>query len=173
MRISEGDLRDYYKEKLSKLQLEYEVEASHIVLSLPENPSPEERAKQRDLIQEILSRARAGEEFSELARQFSVADGAERGGGLGRVRRGSLPEPLERLIFSLSPAEIGGPVETSFGLHLVKVQSRRALPKLDFEANKGELKAELRERRLGQEIKRWIEVLKEKAFVEIRLPGRG
>ncbi|MCB9553855.1 MAG: peptidylprolyl isomerase [Myxococcales bacterium] len=169
IRIGESDLRDYYKEKLTRSNTEYEVEAAHIVLSVPENATPAEEAAVRQQATEILQRARSGEGFADLARRYSQGPGASEGGYLGTIRRGSIDGSIEQAIFALAPGEVGGPVRSPFGYHVVTVLDRKKLPPQPYEEIKEDLRRELHEKRLEEELGKWIDELKKKSFVDIRL----
>ena len=74
----------------------------------------------------VLGLLREGKEFAEAAREFSDGPEAARGGDIGYFGRGDLahvPE-FEDAAFSLGVGEIGGPVETSLGFHLVMPTAR-------------------------------------------------
>ncbi|MCB9542061.1 MAG: peptidylprolyl isomerase [Myxococcales bacterium] len=169
IRIGESDLRDYYKEKLTRSNTEYEVEAAHIVLGVPDNATPAEEAAVRQQASELMQRARAGEKFSDLARRYSQGPGAAEGGYLGTIRRGSIDGSIEQAIFALAPGEVGGPVRSPFGYHVVTVLDRKKLPPEPYETVKEDLRRELHDKRLEEELGKWIEELKKKSFVDIRL----
>lgn len=169
VRIGDADLRDYYKETLTKASTEYEVEAAHIVLTVPPQATEAEEAAVRQKAREILQRARSGEDFTELARRYSQGPGAANGGYLGTIRRGSLDGALENALFDTEPGGASGPVRTGFGYHVVKVMARKTLPPKPFDEVKGELQRELHNKRLEDELGKWIDELEKKAFVDIRL----
>lgn len=169
IRIGESDLRDYYKEKLTRANTEYEVEAAHIVLSVADNATPAEEAAVRQQANELLQRARTGEAFADLARRYSQGPGADGGGYLGTIRRGSIDGSLEQAIFALAPGEVGGPVRSPFGYHVVTVLDRKKLPPQPFDEIKEDLRRELHDKRLEEELGKWIDELKKKSFVDIRL----
>ncbi|MFO0556849.1 MAG: peptidylprolyl isomerase [Polyangiales bacterium] len=69
----------------------------------------------------VLQRARNGEDFVGLARQFSDEPGHEgKGGDLGFIVRGQTVEPFERAAFALSVGAVSDVVETQFGFHIIK-----------------------------------------------------
>lgn len=74
----------------------------------------------------VLSLAQSGENFENLAQQFSDhAETATNGGDLGWVERGDFPSSFENVAFALSPGEISPVVETSYGFHILKLTERK------------------------------------------------
>lgn len=169
IRITERELQDFYKERITEATANYELEAAHLLLALPADAGADEEAAARRQAEELLRRARAGEDFAALAKQYSTGPGADSGGTLGTVRKGDLDPVLEEALFALDEGEVGGPVRTRFGYHVVRAIRRKALPAPAFEAVEASLRRELTDRRLADELGRWIEELKKKAFIEIRL----
>ncbi|MCK6573863.1 peptidylprolyl isomerase [Myxococcota bacterium] len=169
IRVSEGDVAEYYKSKLTELHNQYELEAAHIALRVADEASPAEEAAIRQQAVEILKRAQAGEAFDALAKQYSQAPGAENGGSLGVLRKGSLDPGFEEVAFGLADGAIGGPVRSAFGFHVIKALVRRKLPTPQLEEVKGELQRELTDKRQRDEVAKWVEELKKKAFIDLRL----
>lgn len=90
-----------------------EIRASHILVK------SEEKAK------EILEELNNGADFAELARKQSICPSSKKGGDLGYFTRGKMVKPFENAAFSLKKGEIGGPVKTEFGYHIIKVTDQR------------------------------------------------
>ena len=77
------------------------------------------------MAQELVERLRAGEDFEELAREYSTDDSnAEEGGHLGWFPRGRMVAPFEEAAFALQPGEFSDVVETTFGYHIIQVTER-------------------------------------------------
>lgn len=95
------------------------VEAAHILFKV-DNPSTE--AEIRSKAESILKRAKAGEDFAELAKKYSEdTESASQGGYLGAFQRGQMIKEFENAAFALKPGEISGLVQSQYGFHIIKV----------------------------------------------------
>jgi peptidyl-prolyl cis-trans isomerase SurA len=75
---------------------------------------------------EVLNRARAGDDFTSLAKKYSQQPGADRtGGDLGFFTADRMVRPFSEAVFSMKPGEIRGPVKTQFGYHIIKLLEAR------------------------------------------------
>jgi PPIC-type PPIASE domain len=81
----------------------------------------------RQKADELLKRARAGEDFETLAKQNSAEPGAsERGGDLGWFGRNQMVKEFEETAFAMQEGQLSDVIETAFGFHVIKVESRRS-----------------------------------------------
>jgi hypothetical protein len=87
------------------------------------------RDSARERAEEALSRARAGESFTAVVREYSDEPGAaERGGLLEPGREGSWVPEFWRAASALEEGEITDVVETEYGFHVIRLEERRAVP---------------------------------------------
>jgi peptidyl-prolyl cis-trans isomerase SurA len=95
------------------------------IIITPE-PSPDARLAAREKAEQALSRARAGEDFARLAREYSDDPASrQKGGELGWVRKGELVPRFEDALFRMRAGEISDIVESSFGYHIIKLDRIR------------------------------------------------
>jgi len=104
------------------------VAASHILFRI-EDPEKEDEVIAR--AEPVLARAQAGEDFAELAKQFSEDEtNAEQGGILGLFPRGQMVREFEDAAFALGPGEVSDLVKSPFGYHIIKV-TQHDIPTLE------------------------------------------
>src|SRR2546423_15636839 len=88
-----------------------QVRASHIFIASREIADAAPVLTKEAVAKKLLNRAKAGEDFATLAKEFSE-DPATRaeGGDLGFFGRDMLPKPIEEMVFSMAIGEVRGPV---------------------------------------------------------------
>jgi peptidyl-prolyl cis-trans isomerase D len=99
------------------------IRASHILFRASEGDETA-RSSARKKALDIKRRLRNGEDFADLARQFSDDGSAAEGGDLKWFGRGRMVKPFEDAAFSARVGRVVGPVETQFGFHLIKVTDK-------------------------------------------------
>jgi peptidyl-prolyl cis-trans isomerase D len=140
---SEDDLKARFDEKVKANAANEQREAQHILITVDAKVKAEDALKK---IQEVEKRARAGEDFGKLAKEFSQDPGSVASGGdLGFASRGQFVPEFEKTLFSLKEGEISAPVKTQYGYHLIKLNHIQAPEVLSFEKLRPELLAQARE----------------------------
>lgn len=101
--------------------------------------------------------------FASLARKRSECPTALEDGRLGEAVRGQLYPQLDALLFRLQEGEVGGPVETELGFHLILCERIRPARTLPFAKVREQIRTRLHERRRLQCQKDWIAELRARA----------
>ncbi len=110
-------------------------------------------------------------DFAQLATEFSQDASAPKGGDLGWAAPGTFVPEFEELMNSLQPGQIGDPVITNFGVHLVQLLERRQT-KLGEKELRDTARAQLREKKLDEAYAVWAQEVRGRAYVEMREPPR-
>jgi len=112
----------YAKETLIPNTKATDAEINAYIAKHPELDTKEARTKAED----VLKRARAGEDFSKLAKEFSADPGSkDKGGDLGWFGPGQMDPTFEKAAFALQPGQISDIVETQFGYHIIKLDEKK------------------------------------------------
>jgi peptidyl-prolyl cis-trans isomerase SurA len=170
VKVSDEDLKNYYKNNPQLYVAEDEVKVRHIFLPLTEKGGAAEEAKQRALAEKLSARARAGEDFAKLARDHSQGPSAQEGGDLGFLRRGTLQADVDKAAFALKPGEVSTPVKTKFGYHVIKVEERRGGKPKAFEDVKEQIRDRLANEQVGTFQAQYVAELRKDAVIDVRVP---
>ncbi len=107
-------------------RMKYEINASHILLKLDQNATPEDTLKVYTDIMKIRERALNGEPFEALAKQYSQDPSAKsNGGNLGYFSAMQMVFPFENAAYNTAKGKISMPVRTQFGYHILLVHDKR------------------------------------------------
>ena len=120
--IPEVEISEYYEEHPAEFQNPKTVEARHILIKVGQDAAGEEAAKAKEKIEDILKKAREGQDFAELAKQYSEGPSKDKGGYLGSFKREAMVKPFADKAFSMQAGEVSDPVRTRFGWHIIKVE---------------------------------------------------
>jgi peptidyl-prolyl cis-trans isomerase D len=120
--ISDDEIQEYYADHPNEFQNPKTVEARHILIEVDQDAGTEKVAEAKKRIEDILQKARAEQDFAELAKQYSEGPSKDKGGYLGTFKREAMVKPFADKAFSMKSGEISDPVQTRFGWHLIKVE---------------------------------------------------
>ena len=103
-----------------------EINAAHILIRVGYDAVPQDTLKAYNKIKEVRQKAINGEDFEELAKQYSEEPGAkERAGKLGYFSVFSMVYPFETEAYNTKEGEVSDIVRTQFGYHIIKVMDRK------------------------------------------------
>lgn len=119
--VTDEALQAAYDAEYADAEPTQEYSAAHILVET------EDEAK--DLIEKLDG----GDDFAELAKEFSTGPSGPNGGDLGWFGAGMMVKPFEDAVMGLEPGAISAPVQTQFGWHVIKLNETRmkGAPTLD------------------------------------------
>lgn len=142
-----------------------QTHARHILIKVNELVSAAEAQHKIAMIKERLDN---GEDFANLARQYSNDLSASKGGDLGWLYAGDTVPEFEKAMDSLQINQISAPVQSPFGFHLIQILERRT-GELSIERQRMIARQVLRERKADEVYQDWVRQLRDRAYVEDRL----
>ncbi len=168
MSVDDREIRVYYEQNAKVFTLPEEIRVRHIFLKLPQNASAAQKAEAREKAAAVAERAKKGEDFILLVREFSESRSAVNDGDLGYMQREhALPE-IEQATRSLKPGEIAGPIQTASGFYVIRLEEAR-MPVKPLEKVKDEISNILYQQKVENSYKSWLQTLRSESHIENRL----
>ena len=149
-------------------QVRDEVHVRHILIKPSEIRSEEETKR---LTQKLYDRIVAGEDFTELAKNFSEDPGsALHGGDLNWIDPNALVPEFREVMAKTPQGQLSKPFKSPYGWHVLEVLGRRATDSTT-QAREQQAMTVLRNRKYDEELQTWLRQIRDEAYVEIKLPG--
>jgi peptidyl-prolyl cis-trans isomerase C len=167
--VSPQELEAYYQAHKDKYVQQEAVRARHILIRVDPNVSPEDDQKAKDRMNAVLAKAKKGEDFAQLAKEYSEGPSKARGGDLGYFGRGQMVKPFEDAAFSLKVGEISGPVRTKFGYHIIMVEDVQAYKQLTYKEAKDQVKKNVMNEKMNTRYQEYVAQLRKKAKITVNL----
>jgi len=145
--VSQEEIASFYQDNFNRYAIPEKRRARHILIKTSEEDAIDELEEKKNRAARILELARTGEDFSELAKQYSEGPSAPRGGDLGAFARGRMVQAFDDAVFSMAEGEISDIVETQFGFHIIKLDKIEPAYTRKLEEVKDEIIAELQEKK--------------------------
>ena len=152
--LSDEDIEMYYEDNKDNYWQEEEIHALNILV------------ESRDQAEDIINKLNEGEEFSSLARDFSISSSAAEGGDIGFITKGTLKAEIEEKLFILNPGEISEIIPIENGFHIFKVLEKKPSGYLELEIVKEEIRYQLLPLRQQEAFDKYLEEIEEKAIIE-------
>jgi parvulin-like peptidyl-prolyl isomerase len=172
IQFTDEEIKDYYNQHKDKYYATPEKRRlRHLLIKINADSTQkgyqkklkkaEKEAKKR--IEALYQRVKAGEDFADLARQYSEESRADMGGDMGYLERGKLSPQLDSVAFSLKVGEISSPVRDGKGYHLISVLDVKEKKYREFDENVARgIRGFLEDERTKEKTKEYLDQLKEK-----------
>ena len=118
-------------------------------------------------MEDLLKRARDGEDFAKLAKEYSEDPGSKDKGGEYKFARGQMVPEFEAAAFSLKTNQVSDIVNSSYGYHIIKLSEKIPAQKVEFAEAAADLKEGLAQQAMQKELPDYIQKLRKEAGVEI------
>ena len=171
-RISDAAVQAYYETHRDQLQRPEMAQARHILLATIDPATGAElsdalKAEKRLQAENLVRRARQGEDFAALVKQYSEDTGSKDQLGEYIFARGQMVPEFEAAAFSLQPDRISDVVTTAYGYHIIKLIQIIAAEPIPLDQIREELRQKLEQEKIqGELMPRYLERLKTEAKLE-------
>lgn len=173
--VTDDEAKKFYEDHPADFEQPEMVRIEQIFLSTHDpitgaELSDTEMAAKKKEMEDILKKARAGGNFSNLVEQYSEDTGSKSKGGVYTIARGQTLPEFEAAAFSLNTNQLSEVVTTSSGYHLIKVLAKIPAKKLDYDTVSSDLKQALIQQKAAKLAPAFLASLKKEAGVEILDP---
>lgn len=152
--VTDEEIETYFEENKEAFNVEEQVEARHILV------------EDEKTANEIVQKLEDGEDFAELAKEYSTDEGSGAlGGDLGFFTRGRMVPEFEEKAFSLKVGEISEPVKSEYGYHIIEVLDKKEAKDAVFEDHVVEIREKLFEDKMQTEYVTWLEEARDRKSV--------
>jgi peptidyl-prolyl cis-trans isomerase SurA len=167
--VSDEEIGNYYSLHRDVYEGKESVRLKQILLAVPKEADEETKEKIRTQAMEILEKLKKGESFELMAGRYSRGPEAQAGGDLGFVEKGTMLPTVDEAAFGMKDGELSNVIETPMGFLILKVTDRRGKGSKPLTAVREEIKEEITNEKMEKKLQDWVQDLRKKSFVEIRL----
>jgi parvulin-like peptidyl-prolyl isomerase len=167
--MPENKLREYYESHAGNY-ISPEVRVSQILIHVPPEATAKDWETAKKKMERVLQGLKSGTTFEKMAALYSDDTASARSGGdLGFFTKGEMIPILEEVVFNMEVGAMSGVIQSSQGLHLLKVTERKPGSIPSFEEAKGRVMADYYQEEVIKLYAKWLQDLKARSNVEMKL----
>jgi len=167
--VTDEEIGDYYDKHRQDYEGKEAVRIQQILLTVPAGADNKTRASAKEQARQLRERILKGEPFEMLAAQYSKGTAAAQGGDIGFVERGVILPDVEKVAFSLPVGQLSDVIESEMGFHIIAVVDKRGAGLKPLPVVRKEIKAKIEDEKVAKKYDEWIEGLRKKSFIDVRL----
>ena len=168
-KITDAAVKEFFDGNPDNFRVPEQATARHILIRVPTGADDKAKAEKKALADDVRKKLVDGGDFAALCKQFSEDPGSKDNGGSYTFPRGQMVKPFEDAAFTQKIDEIGQPVETQFGYHIIQTTKREEARTVGFDEAAPRIRTMLENRSQGQAVQEFVRGLREKA--KITMPG--
>lgn len=125
VKVTEQEARNYLERASARQDMNTEYRLAHILVAVPQTPSPAQVQAAKQKAQDILDKLRQGADFGQIAVAYSDGQQALKGGDLGWRKTGQLPTLFSDLVVNMKPGQVSDLIRSPSGFHILKLMDER------------------------------------------------
>lgn len=168
--VTDEDVQARYNQMKRRSEAVTAVAVSQILFKLPEHPTEQQLAEAKAKAAKAIERVNAKEEFAKVAAEMSEDEKTKgTGGELGWLQRGTVAAEWESIVFGMEKGDTRGPITGPQGLYVLHVTEVKHSELKPYAEMKEQLQRELRRREMDKQTAVFLEDLRKKAYIDIKL----
>lgn len=170
IRVSQEEVKNFIHRKLGVKTDNARYHVQHLLIALPDSPTPTQIANTRDKANDIWQALKKGDDFAQAAIRYSADSKALDGGDLGWLESSELPTFLENTVTNLNINDIAEPVQSALGFHIVKLLAKEHTESsIPTDLEQQALRV-LRTQKGNNLYEQWLRRVRDDAYVQILAP---
>ncbi|RKY34446.1 MAG: hypothetical protein DRP78_06535 [Candidatus Omnitrophota bacterium] len=161
--VSPAEVSAYYLKHKQNFNVPEQVNLRTISIKNKSTPN-----LSRKKINEIYGQLKNGAEFVELVEKYSENSNVINAGEMGSMKRGTMRKEIENTVFELKIGEFTKPIETPTGYSIFKIIEKKPATFLTLQEVQDTIRQSIKQTKAKEQIKKWVEKLKQAAFIEVR-----
>lgn len=167
--IPEERVKEHFEKNKGKYQKQEGIHLAILFLAADEKAPEEEKQRQRKRMEEIRERILRGEDFAQLAKQFSQDPSAPSGGDLGVFAPAELDPTVREALASLEPGQITSVLQTSRGFQILKVLEIVGKTEVSYNEVRERVYQDLFQEEVDRRFVEWLQKIRERSHIQILL----
>jgi peptidyl-prolyl cis-trans isomerase D len=154
VQVSPDEAKRYYDSRKETFKIPKQVRVRDILLKAGPQDTPDQLEAKKKKAEEILEKAKKTKDFGSLAKQFSEADNASKGGDLGWIQKGAMGEQIESVLLSMKAGDLSGVLAGRDGFHILKIEEVKEEKQKPFEEVRDQILQALKKEKAKTEASR-------------------
>jgi parvulin-like peptidyl-prolyl isomerase len=167
--VSDEEIGEYYNKNRQDYEGKEAARIKQIFLAVPAGTDKNTKEKIKEQAKNLRKRVLAGESFEFLALKYSQGPGAQQGGDIGFVEKGTIIAAVDSAAFSLPMDKVSEVIESRLGFHIIKVVEKKGAGLKPIAVVREEIKAKIEEEKLEKKYEEWITSVRKKSYIEIKM----
>ncbi len=157
VQISPDEIKRYYEARKDTFKIPKQLRARDLLIKAGPQDTADQLEAKKKKAEEILGKAKKTKDFGSLAKQYSEAENASKGGDLGWIQKGMLGEQVEPILFSMKAGDLSEVLVGKDGFHILKIEEVKEEKQKSFEEVKDQILLALKKEKAKAEASRKAE----------------
>jgi peptidyl-prolyl cis-trans isomerase D len=154
VQVSPDEVKRHYDSRKETFKIPKQMRGRDILIKAGPQDPPDQLEAKKKKAEEILEKAKKTKDFGSLAKQYSEAENASKGGDLGWIQKGMLGEQIESLLLSMKAGDLSGLLAGRDGFHILKIEEVKEEKQKSFEEVKDQILQTLKKEKAKAEASR-------------------
>ncbi len=155
--VSSEEIKRYYETRKDTFKIPKQIRVRDILIKAGPQDTADQLEVKKKKAEEILAIAKKTKDFSSLAKKYSEAEDASKGGDMGWIQKGSIGEQIESTLFSMKAGDLSDVFAAKDGFHILKVEEVKEEKQKSFEEVKDQILQTLKKEKAKAEASRKAE----------------